>query len=126
MVRKKLKANHEAYCRHLVGLLQANRIDEFAQDVLSGITGKVRVPIAIILQKTGLSLAGLARILAKGGVGFRKVQVDCPDSDPYKPALLAALHYEKSMSVTPIMPIPREDLYPYVLSRRFVNEVAHA
>jgi len=140
MVRKKLKANPDAYCQHLIALLLENQNNEFVQDFLSGIMGKHRVPIEIILKNTGLSILQLADYLLQSGIGVQKIQHDCSDMDPYKPALVAALHegrYQRSLkreslrrnfwgTIVPIMPPRNEAKRPYVFSMAFRNEVAHS
>ena len=144
MVRKKLKEDPEAFCTHLLGLLEKNDTVQFANDFLSGIMGKHRVPIGTILQKTGVGIDYLAECLAQAGIGLRKIQRDCPDFDAYKSGLVAALHrflLKSSISssqetrsgrrgmqgqIYPIMPPRNEARRPYVLSMAFRNEVAHS
>jgi len=140
MVQKKLKENPKAFCKHLVSLLERNDTTQFVNDFLSGIMGKHQVSIGIILKNTDLSLLQLADYLLQSEVGVQKIQHDSSDTDPYKPALVAALHegrYQRSLkseslhrnfkrTIVPIMPPRNEAKRPYVFSMAFRNEVAHS
>jgi hypothetical protein len=83
-----------------------------------------RVPINEIINRTGMALPELARILTDaGGVPPSKVIAACPDNDPAKSALVAEVMNSYHQGIrTP----RREDRHPFALTMSFINEVAHS